>query len=254
MYQSPRPVPITKKVLTKLKKEQERTGKTATALLKGKTDIPDDLTQAEILKWFDPYGPAHKAFDTHIEYIFKCYAMEPDKARFKSQSKRVKISKSYLQKLKAEQERTGASSSDLLKTNTGDIPKGLKVQTIYSWSQKKVHTAFPEYMDFVLERYKALPTKLDEENADFPVSGVKKYSDIRQESLEEISETDFKKLKFYQSLGFLPGRVLKLAQDAPNALSSHLIASWLSGTVKKADPALLEWALKRCEEMQKFRY
>ncbi len=264
-YQSPKLIPVTRKMRLRLKAEQERTGKTPTALLKGRSDIPEGLTHKDVLNWLDMYGPAIKAFDSHINYIFDCYAEEVDKVRMSKKSTRVKITGLYLKQLNTEILRTGTPISELL-NNAEDIPEGLTKNIVGLWRLKRTKTAFPEYLDFVLKSYQVLPTAVDvapiEEEHNYKGRGdwevsprtYSKYRDLRNDNLMPISDEDLKALKTYQKVfGLLPGRILKIAKDKPKGLSSNMISNWLTGNVKNANPALLKWVLDKCREIQNLK-
>ncbi len=71
--------------------------------------------------------------------------------------------------------------------------------------------------------------------------------------MKKISKTQLRLLLDYQSkYRLLPMRIFEGRDDVPAGLSPHIVASWLTGTVDRADSSHLRWLLHECERAIKF--
>ncbi|MBZ0098556.1 MAG: hypothetical protein K8F30_05705 [Taibaiella sp.] len=247
-------VPITPKIILELKTQQLRTGVSLQTLLKKQGNIPLGLGLAEAMSWFDAFGPVKMAEKAHIDFILGCWAHEPNVQKKGQGGKRRKISKTYIAALEFEQKRTGVKIPQLLKQSEG-VPFGLTVFIVREWLKGNVKQAFPEYLDFVLNAYKALPDKKPSTKVrrTLPLpSGDKPIKQLLRSTLSPISTQTLARMRHYRdTTGILPGFIFKNASDIPKGLKSTAVAGWLNGNIKSAEPAHVEWVLNRCQEVLK---
>lgn len=243
-------VPVTPKIISRLKSQQSRTGLSLPSLLKKQKELPPGLTLAEAMAWFDMFGAVKMAEKSHLDFILECWSKESDAKKRGEGRKRRKISKAYIKYLESEKLRTGVNPVQLLK-QSDSVPYGLTVFIIREWLRGTVTTAYPEYLDFVLKTYKALPDKTPEVKKErvLPVAkDEKKKALALQSDLKPIKPALLSKLRHYHTTTpILPGFVFKGADDVPHGLKIHTVAGWLNGNVKSAVPEHVHWVLCRCQ-------
>lgn len=103
-----------------------------------------------------------------------------------------------------------------------------------------------------MEVYRALPdsntTPLSE--TDIESLGNKEELSIRNKMQGKmpIRDEDLALIRHYQqTTGVIPSLIFEKADDVPDRLTPYIISNWLSGHTTSAEPAHVEWVLKRAK-------
>lgn len=163
----------------------------------------------------------------------------------KTSINRVKVTKTHLKGLKKERLRTGFGSIAILQKSS-DTPLGLSAPIIDTWLNGKTHTTKPEYWDYVLALYEAMPDgnksafkrkqlhyKRHVQNIDFCKVDAKSINFHRERNglsvldiipalkmeFETISDSQIRDIFYgYNRTAYRPyhERILELLKDAPD--------------------------------------
>ena len=140
---------VTPKILAKLRGHVERTGVGYKTIIKGQSNIPEGLTPSIIAHLLS--GETQSIRKPYLEYVLQVYhdCAYP-----------VHISKKNLDQLRSHAERTGVGGrSAILLRGQKNIPEGLTANIIGHWFTGRAEIALPEHINYVLNRYRALPDK-----------------------------------------------------------------------------------------------
>ncbi|WP_438728233.1 hypothetical protein ACR9YC_12725 [Parasphingorhabdus sp. DH2-15] len=146
----------------------------------------------------------------------------------------IPITNELRQKLISERKRTGIGPTALMRGTAHDPerPTTLKGHTISLWLSGKIVSARRSQLDYVLERWAALPDA-DQASARRPQERVT----LTDEHLSIIDEA--------WSDGLLPDKVLQ-HPDAPDGLNAAIIRTWKDRRIKSAAKTYLDFVMAQC--------
>ena len=217
-----------------LKKKLKETGLSVNRLFSMRADLPQGLNWKILHSYFAPSRPKIKK--EYYQYILKVCEENKD-------SGYMAISKAFREKLKAEITRTGVKPLTLIKA-LKKKNEAIKVQafTISAWISSRTEVADQSEMNWVLSLYAALSDRQVVQPVAIPIG--------KHEGLSPISEEELELMRQYKQVaGILPGFIFMNAEGVPEGLASNTVGSWLNGVTKKANPAFVQWTLKRCREV-----
>lgn len=141
------------------------------------------------------------------------------------------------EKLNSERKRTGIGPTALMRGTAHDPkrPKTLKGHTISLWLSGKIKSARKSQIDYVLERWAALP---DAEQASARL--LQERVTLTNEHLTIIDEA--------WSYGLLPDKVLQ-HPDAPEGLNGAIIRTWQDRRIKSAAKTYLDFVMAQCAKV-----
>ena len=132
---------LTQKHIDQLTAANVQTGCGAAAFLSWAEDVPKGLNSMTINHWMK--GRVNKANAEYLAFVLEQWPKMPSK---------VVITDEMIERLKAEQDRTGVGPKRILAT-MHEVPDGLKPITISRWMTKRANTAKQDHIDAVLEAY-----------------------------------------------------------------------------------------------------
>ena len=138
---------ITPQIWQTFRAERRRTNIGPTALLKGRQDVPEGLSPAMITHWLD--GKTMRARKTHMVYVLKLWSQRGSVTR---------LTPEIRARLRSEAKRTGHSWASFLRAMP-DKPPGLTAGIMRGWVFSYPKTAPNDLLDWVLERFAAMPDK-----------------------------------------------------------------------------------------------
>ncbi len=161
-----------------------------------------------------------------------------------TEQERIKLTRTILDALKSERERTGINFAKLLR-RADHVPEGLSSQKIFNWL-KGVKSAQRDHLEFVMETYAAHPTLPVAESVEF---GQDLRSE-RQRRLERrvkvehplspyrpITKAQLSAIKSELArTGIRYTTLITMIPPKFSSLSSQMIINWLSGRIKTARP------------------
>lgn len=142
-------IPITSSMRRELKAHIDRTGLGVHSLLKGRDNVPEGLTGPKAVHWHQ--GKQKRVREDHWCYVMALFEETPT-----ADSGFVTVTPYRRAQLAAEKNRTGKSSSDLLR-DLKDVPSGLTPEIISGWLCGVTKQARPEHLSYVLEKWAQLP-------------------------------------------------------------------------------------------------
>lgn len=142
-------VPLSLDIRNTLKAEISRTGVGAVKLLQVADGAPADLTYLTVQAWVD--GAAKQAREENLEFALSAWRSLPD-------TDWVSITDEIRAELKAEGTRTGKSPSALFRGLRPSEIGGLNASIVKNWIAGGTKTAKRKHLDFVLARWRALPS------------------------------------------------------------------------------------------------
>lgn len=140
-------VPITPELHRTLEEHRDRTGVGSRALL-SRTPPPEGLTFGMIDTWFN--GLAASARQHHLEFVLAAYEALPP-------VEHVAITAKLRDELLAHRKRTGIGPYALL-SGRKDKPDDLRGAIVAAWVSGTIRTARSDHLQYVLERWKNLPS------------------------------------------------------------------------------------------------
>ena len=142
-------IPITPSMRRELRVQIDRTGLGVHSLLKGREDRPEGVTGPKAVHWH--HGKQKRVRKDHWRYVMGLFEETPS-----ADSSFVTVTPYRRAQLAAEKNRTGISSSDLLR-DLKDVPTDLTPETISGWLCGVTKQARPEHLSYVLEKWAQLP-------------------------------------------------------------------------------------------------
>lgn len=205
-----------------IKSEIARTGLGPTAILKDRTDLPENMKPSLFAGWILDNTSISTAEQTHIDYIRKIYLETPDNPR-------VFLNQDFISLLESEAKRTGLGPKGLLKDRT-DIPDGLTDTQIASWSAGTKRTN-------VRRTLKA------------PKSHIEYVKNLYAQtaSSTRILITEDLIAHFYseaERTGTVSRAVTKGRKDFPEGMNENSIFYWITKQVASAEKAHVDFAKK----------
>lgn len=143
-------VEISDEVRAELVMHADRTGIGAVRLLKDSIDCPEGLTYLNVQAWIS--GDIGSAQKSYLDYVLSRWKSLPD-------SDVVEITPEIISLLRSEAERTGTGVSALFRGVRPSEVGGMNASIVKNWLAGGTKMAKREHLEFVLERWKALPDK-----------------------------------------------------------------------------------------------
>ncbi len=217
-----------------LQRKIKETGLSAYKLFSKRGDLPKNFNPNHVHNYFTLNRS--KIEKTYFDYILKV-------ARANKGKGYIPVSEEFLWKLNLEIQRTGMPSTTLinrLKKKGYDVK--VHAYTVTAWLSGKTKLANRTDMNWIMQQYAALSDKQMRKPLAKPIS--------KFDAVAHIATTDLKKMQQYREvLGILPSKIFEGVKDTPEDLNTHRVSSWLNGNTKTANPAHIEWVLKRCREL-----
>ena len=138
---------ITPQIWEKLVAEYERTGIRPKRLIEEGKDIPKDLTPQAISRWL--HRRTLSAPKRHLSYVLRLWS---------ERGSVMRLTPEIRARLRSEAERTGQSWASFLRAMP-DKPPGLTANLLSRWACAQLKNVPAEYLDWVLERFAAMPDK-----------------------------------------------------------------------------------------------
>lgn len=237
--------PITEKDLHLLQHYRQEYGLLPTKIFsEADASPPAGLNQYIVSNWLG--GRTRRADPEYLEWVLKqCRKLE---AAIKAQ---IRLESITLRKdIIALSAKTGISIDSayeyLLKT--GKKPDFTHAQ-FQQWVAGEVDLIRPEQIKPLVGYY------IIKQQSPQPKKERDKSKKTTTNNNRSLTEFELKTLRFYRDeYGFLPGKIFKTVKvSPPPGLNPYKISSWLNGGTKTADPKLVNWVLKYCEEWEMAR-
>lgn len=58
--------------------------------------------------------------------------------------------------------------------------------------------------------------------------------------------------RYHYQYNLLPNKIFEEQKNIPSGLTNYMVAAWIMGIIKKADPYHVRWVLDKCTEAIKF--
>lgn len=143
-------VPLTEERRELLKSYQTATQIGPQTLLRGRADIPSDVSPSKIQAWL--LGLRSHVRSGAFQYVLGLWARSPSF---------VPLGPELMAVIKAERDRTGYSGVRLLRKRT-DIPEGLTAEKINSWLSGAAKMARSNHIDYALSVWRSFPERKTE--------------------------------------------------------------------------------------------
>jgi len=233
-------IPLTNTIRAELRKHRVRTGVSADALMRGDQNAPKGLSSATIYRWIN--GDIRRVRSVHLEYVRSKWARLPDNSRpprklngrahtsyakHSGEPARIDITPQIRAQLRCEHERAGVGPYTLLRRSVG-VPEGLKGHAIAGWLSGQTATANSEYLDFVLDLWRAQPSLPAKAEPRVPIDAA-----VRGSLHAERNRTGVGTTLMFDGTKY-----------RPDGLNAYMIRSWISGQTKTARRDHLEFVLK----------
>ena len=171
-----------------------------------------------------------------------------------STTKRAKLTKTIIETLATERERTGITYAQLLKQSEG-APDDLTERHIYIWLSKS-KTARADHLQFVLEAYAALPTVKDAASLDaleIPRPHRSERLVPTKRPLGPFIEITIEMRTAMKSemvrSGIRQTTIMSMIPPEFSQISLQMIRGWISGRTAKVRPAYWECVMKVLREL-----
>lgn len=163
-----------------------------------------------------------------------------------SSKHRIPLTEDLLNEIQGHIDRTLVGPHLLLKKACRPVPKGLSRPTLENWLYRRCETARADFVEFVLDEWKALPdgdrkSSLPRNRKSAPRAG---YMIVTSEVRNELES--------YRQMKLIPGRLIKECKDVPDGLQPSMISAWVNGSAKTARKDCLEYVLEACRTMQRY--
>lgn len=254
---------LTPDILKILHAHKKRTGMGAWAILRDAKDIPKGLNYGTINAWLG--GKVSSVRTDHLSYVLSRYESQPDlhfapiakamqnerkRKRSRSDERSAKnaemiiITDDIHAEIVEEIERTRIGPVSFF-LSAKEIPPGLNSKIFSSWVSREITEADRIHLEFVRKHLKKLPTK---KGGVSPQKSKRKSPTILNK--QEITPEILKKLRSYADEKYLPKKIFKFFNDAPDSLYPGKISNWLAGIQKTAPKEHIEYVLDSCEKMK----
>ncbi|MCE7888003.1 MAG: hypothetical protein DYH13_10955 [Alphaproteobacteria bacterium PRO2] len=254
---------LTPQILKILHAHKKRTGMGAWAILRDARDIPKGLNYGTINAWFR--GKVSSVRTDYLSYVLLRYESQPDlnlapitksmrNARKRKKSKRDERSAQNAEMITITNDVHAEIVEEIKRTRIGpvsffmavkEVPPGLNSKIFSSWVSREITKANKIHLDFVREHLKKLPTK---KGAISPQKSKRKSPTIFNK--QDITPEILKKLRGYADEKYLPKKIFKFFDDAPDSLYPGKISNWLAGIQKTAPKEHIEYVLDGCKKMK----
>lgn len=219
-----RRIPFTPDMRTHLEAEFRRTGTGSVTVLAKAADCPEGLTPALIQTLLRKN--INTILESHWAFLQDRLRGIPDgSSASKSVAEKYRagaaISEDDLTELRRLREATGVGGAVLL-NGANDKPAGLTAAIINGWVTGAIRTARPDFVSYVLARYRAWSRS--------PTISADDIAEIR----DHIRRT-----------GTAPALVLRKAPDVPHGLTSGLVSRWIAGQSDAGSPEHIAYILGR---------
>jgi hypothetical protein len=154
--------------------------------------------------------------------------------------KRIPLTGELLAEIQGHIDRTLVGPHLLLKKAHQPVPKGLNRPILENWLYRRCETARADFVEFVLEEWRALP------DGDLNGSLPRNRKARPKPGYVEITPEIRSELELYRQAKLIPGRILKERDDVPEDLQPSMISAWVNGSGKTAKEEYLDFVLKTC--------
>lgn len=203
---------------------------------------PTGLNQYMVSNWLS--GRTKRVDPEHVKWVLKhCRELE---ASIKEQIRLEAINlRKEIIAVSAKTALTADAAYEHLEKRKSQL--SFTLSQLKRWMSGEVDLIPPEKIKPILDFYVAKQQSPSIKNKS------NKRKDIRIGNHRSLTGIELEKLRYYRDkYGILPGKIFKIVEVPPPAdLSPYKISSWLNGGTKTADPELVHWVLKRCEEYEK---
>lgn len=211
----------------------KETGISAYKLFSNRDDLPKNFNPNHVHNYLNLNRS--KIEKIYFDYILKV-------ARANKGKGYIPVSKEFLWRLNLEIQRTGMPPSTLINSLKRKEEVKVHAYTVTTWLSGKTKLADRTEMNWLLQCYADLSNKQMNKPLARPIS--------KFDAVAPIAAADLLKMQQYRDvLGILPGRIFEGATDIPDDLNTYRISGWLNENTKTANPAHIEWVLKRCCEL-----
>lgn len=153
---------------------------------------------------------------------------------------RISLTEELLSEIQEHIDRTLVGPHLLLTKASKSIPEGLSAHTLENWLYKRCETARADFVEFVLEEWRALP------DGDLTGPLPRNRQVIAKPGYVEITPEIRSELETYRQAKLIPGRLLKECDDVPDGLQPSMISAWVNGSGKTAKEVHLKFVLAGC--------
>jgi hypothetical protein len=240
--------PLTAALRRRLHLENRRTRHSAKMLLAGREDVPAGLDARTINRW--QLGTVREAPAEHLAYVLVLYAALPGAdavgGGIAKKGRRaapleggwISVTPTMQVELKTALHRAGVTLPQLLR-EWDSVPAGMTVTTIRRWRDGQTRTANPDWWRALMRRLAELPDAEPDAVALLPPhtkAGRFSYRPIPADQLVALRH-------HHRRTGITGEKLLKDAAGKPPDLNGTMIAAWISGATRSADPDHLTYVL-----------
>lgn len=168
-----------------------------------------------------------------------------------TKKQRIVLTEEMVNELQGHLDRTRLGSHALLSGRRNEKPEGLYPYTIDNWLSGHVKTVNANYFSYVIKLLESIPDYSAPE-AVFRIKQTKRRPKLPDPTsgYKHIDQEVLLTLRGYRDKAYLPGPIFKLYPIAPSGLTTNIVSSWLSGTVKSGKEEYLRYVLDSCQEME----
>ncbi|MEJ7926010.1 hypothetical protein WG908_04470 [Sphingobium sp. AN641] len=185
------------------------------------------------------------ARQSHLDFVLTRWANLPDRGAAPASGARsisaasIPLTPEMSRQLRAELGRVAGTPAELL-AKRDDVPRGLNGRIVKGWVYREVKAVDAASWNFVIALLAQTPDKAFAR----PISGRRNMKAAPGRIV--IPDKDRAALQAHRNRTGAGGAiVLNGATDKPPGLSLGMIAGWLSGRTRTADPAHIRYVLKR---------
>ena len=157
-----------------------------------------------------------------------------------SSKQRVPLTEDILNDIQGHIDRTLVGPHLLLKQTLNPVPSGLTRPTIENWLYKRCQTARADFIEFVLNEWRALP------DGDLRSSLPRNRAAKTKPGYVEITPEIRAELRSYREKKLIPSQLFKLVDDLPDGLQPYMVSAWINGVCKTAKEEYLNSVLNAC--------
>jgi hypothetical protein len=202
--------------------ERARTGLSPSLVLKRFGPAPDGLTPCLVKTWLS--GHRRWAHRDHLAFLLESWRAAPD---------RLTVTPHLRSRLQAEAERIGREAVALLSAS-GPLPEGLSKGMVQAWLSGATRSALRPHLEFVLDRWAAMPGREAETGASGRPGPVPAPKAAPMERVEVTAAIREELQRHRERTGLGPGAFLSFVDKRPPGLGHAAVAGWLSGVTKTA--------------------
>ena len=185
-------------------------------MLKNQTKIPEGLTASIIESWLQ--GNTARTKTQYLDYVLELWQSLPDNRA----EAYITIPEDTYFALRRERKRSGVNVPELLRS-ADDLPRGLTLSIAQGILSGGKTRARPSHMNYLLDRYRALPDS----------SRITLSDDVVQSLRREKKRT-----------GVSIEQLIKLEPSLLRGIKPGLVYDWLAGTPATIDQDKLERVLQ----------